>query len=45
MTPVLLAHHPFLVALPMVLPAVLLTAALAGVVLRDRRAERQEDVP
>lgn len=33
----LLAHQPLLVAVPFVLPAVLVVAAVVGVVLRDRR--------
>jgi hypothetical protein len=36
-----LAHHPLVVALPLVVPAVLLSLMLVGIVLRDRRAERE----
>ncbi len=37
-----LAHHPLVVALPFVLPAVALVLMLVGIVVRDRRAERAE---
>ena len=32
-----LAHHPFVVAAPFVVPAVLVSAVVGGVVWRDRR--------
>ncbi len=34
----LLAHHPFVVAAPFVVPAVLVSAVVGGVVWRDRHA-------
>lgn len=32
-----LAHHPLVTALPLVVPALVLTLLLVGIVVRDRR--------
>lgn len=39
-----LAHHPLITALPFVVPAGIVVALLAGIVWRDRRENRPEDV-
>lgn len=40
-----LAHEAILHALPFVVPAFLVVGLVAGIVYRDRRAERREDGP
>lgn len=39
MTAVVLAHHAIIAALPFVLPAVLITASMVGLAIRDRRRD------
>lgn len=45
MTPyaVVLAHHPFVEALPAVVPMVVLVGAFTAIVVADRRRSRRED--
>jgi hypothetical protein len=38
-----LAHHSLVLALPFAGPAILVTLAVGGITLRDRRRERRED--
>lgn len=40
---VLLAHHPIIIAVPFVLPAVIVSAVVGMVVWRDRHAPEDED--
>ena len=40
---VVLAHHPLLTALPFFVPALLVVAAVGGVVWRDRRQGPDDD--
>ena len=39
---VVLAHHPLVLALPFVVPAVLVVALVAGIIWRDRREDRTD---
>ena len=38
-----LAHHPIVTALPLLIPTLLIVVAIAVIVWRDRRAARSED--
>lgn len=38
-----LAHHTLLVALPFVIPVLVLTIGIAGLALRERRRRERED--
>ena len=42
----ILAHHPLVTALPLVVPAVVMALLLVGIVVRDRRTpDDEEDGP
>ncbi|MDP3714127.1 MAG: hypothetical protein Q8R60_16770 [Mycobacteriales bacterium] len=39
----ILAHHPLVTALPLVIPAVVMALLLVGIVVRDRRTHPSDE--